>query len=67
MLKGQNHSPESSIQKEKQMKQPQQITPKGAKTTFVDVWKCPRIAQRVRLSVIDTAGGVGSSKRVRLK
>jgi hypothetical protein len=39
MLKGQHHRPERSIQKEKQMKQPQQITTKGAKTTCVDVWK----------------------------
>jgi SRSO17 transposase len=47
MLKGQNHSPESSIQKEKQMQQPQQITPKGAKTTFVDVWKWGQELERL--------------------
>lgn len=38
MLKGQNQSPERSIQKEKQMKHPQQIIPKRANTTLVDVW-----------------------------
>jgi hypothetical protein len=44
---GQNHSPERSIQKEKQMKQPQQITPKGAKPTFVDVWKWGQELERL--------------------
>jgi hypothetical protein len=37
--------------KEKDMKQPQQITPAGAKTTFVEVWRWGQELERLHARI----------------